>query len=372
MSRQSLFNAGFAPQAMTRPTAAGAAGRGVFAGQFGRAGLPGTRAQSGPQEPIAPESSVNLARNAQEIDDFLELADQYEQSVAPARLTRAQQLAVQQAAQSQSQFAGVTPQLINQWRAFVGRQTGGAGTSGMQIAGSRPGSRAGSRFQQQPAVDVSRLTGGAGAFLGQGEDIMDLATFGQQPQQAPLQPQQGLFGLQQGAFQQGAIPTRLEELQAQQGRLGAFTAPANIGGAGQGLGTANFAARYRHNSSDGAAGQAYAAGYGRNGRRNSVGFGRQDAALNPFATQSFAGQYGNAAQSRRSNFAGQYGNQNQFGNQGQFGAQAGRSNFAHQYGNQNQFGAQAGRSNFAHQYGNNASQVSRQRRASLGVGNGYF
>nr|UMO78940.1 hypothetical protein [Pandoravirus belohorizontensis] len=383
MSRQSPFNAGFGAQGMARPATAG---RAVFARGL-QSNLPGVRSQLGPQGPIDPFSSANLSRDADQIEDFFGLIQENEAAAGPvsaeSRLTRAQRAAVQQAANSRSQFnVGSEALRGGRWGAFVRQQTG-AGP--MEIAPrSRAGSRAGS-LRQQP-VNVTGLAGAAGGLLGQGgagQVDMDLAAFGQ-PQQ-----QQAGFGAQ-GQF----IPTPLETLQRQRQALqqqlgaGAATAPAALGGPAQGLGTAApFAARYRHNSSDGAAGQAYAAGYGRNGRRNSVGFGRQDAAMNPFASQSFAGHYGgNQGAAAANNFARQYaghygGNYNDGGARGtnnyagQYGGnQAARMNFAGQYGGNRNIGLGGmgnGVNNYAGQYANNGG-VSRQRRASLGVGNGYY
>ncbi|AGO82269.2 hypothetical protein pdul_cds_287 [Pandoravirus dulcis] len=413
MSRQSPFNAGFGAQGMARPATTG---RAVFARGL-QPNLPGVRSQLGPQGPIDPFSSANLSRDADQIEDFFGLIQESDAAAGPlgagSRMTRAQQAAVQQAANSRSQFnVGSEALRGGRWGAFVGQQTG-AGP--MEIAPrSRAGSRAGS-LRQQP-VDVTGLAGAAGGLLGQGgagQVDMDLAAFGQPQQQAG-------FGAQ-GQF----VPTPLETLQQQRQALlqqqlgaGAATAPAALGGAVQGLGTAApFAARYRTNSFDGSAGQAYGAGYGRNGRRNSVGFGRQDAALNPFASQSFAGQYGGnqgaaangfarqyagnnyndnggarginnfahqyGGNQAARNFAGRYGNYNDNGGAqginnfaGQYaGNQAARRNFAGQYGanRNNGFGGMGnGSNNYAGQYGNNNNGVSRQRRASLGVGNGYF
>lgn len=374
MSRQSPFNAGFGAQGMARPATAG---RAVFARGL-QSNLPGVRSQLGPQAPIDPFSSANLTNDANQIEDFFGLIQETDAAAGPlgaeSRLTRAQRAAVQQAANSRSQFnVGSEALRGGRWGAFVNQQTG---AGAMEIAPrSRAGSRAGS-LRQQP-VNVTGLAGAAGGLLGQGgagQVDMNLAAFGQPQQQA------GFGG--QGQF----VPTPLETLQQQRQALlqqqlgGAATAPAALGGAVQGLGTAApFAARYRHNSSDGAAGQAYAAGYGRNSRRNSVGFGRQDAAMNPFASQSFAGHYGgNRGAAAANNFARQYaghygGNYDDGGAQGMNnfaghygGNQAAHRNYAGQYG-----GNQAAHRNFAGQYGNSGG-VSRQRRASLGVGNGYF
>jgi hypothetical protein len=385
----------------------------------------GTRNQSGVQQPTY--TSTNLARDAGLIDPFLDFAQQNQGPVtAESRLSRAQRDNAELAARST--FGGITPQFIDQFGQFVNQQAGRNGGA-RNGAGFGRSQRQGFQQQQQRGADVGGLVGGPGAFYGRAgnENLMDLAAYEEeqggafggsilQPatQQGQFGTQQGQFGTQQSAFgaQQGAFgtqqgqfapPTRLEDLQAQQAGLQARlqAATGGVGGAAQGLGaTAPFAARYRHNSSDGLGGQAYAGAYGNNnGRRNSVGFGRQAANMNPFASQSFTGRNVNGNQNNgfgAQSFAGQYGNQNgrsNFARQYAAGNQSGRSNFAAQYagggqngrnnfagqyggGNQNGgIGAEFRRSqnvNFASQYANGMQQGSRQRRASLGVGNGYF
>ncbi|QBZ80831.1 hypothetical protein pclt_cds_233 [Pandoravirus celtis] len=370
MSRQSRFNAGFGPQATARP-AGTVNGDAFFAGQLGQPSAPGTRSRLGlSQEPIG-QSSNNLTNSARGVREFIQYADQVDAAVGPnVRETAAQADARRLAALSQSQFAGNLKGLDTELRAFAARQlrAGAGGAGAMDIVprtapGSRFGSPAGSRFgspagslgQQQAPLDVTGLFGPTAGLLpqqqGAGQVDMNLAAFGQQ---------------QQPAF--GSAQTRLDQLlqqqaQQQQALGGAATAPAILGGAGQGLGTAApFAARYRHNSFDGsagqpyaggygrtgvnnAAGQAYAGGYGRNARRNSVGFG-QDGGANPFASQSFAGNYNNSGRAAN-NFARQYA--------GQYGNQVGRSNFAGRYGNWDDGGSQ-GTNNFAGQYGNQAAR----------------
>ncbi|AVK74653.1 hypothetical protein pqer_cds_231 [Pandoravirus quercus] len=371
MSRQSRFNAGFGPQATARP-AGTVNGDAFFAGQLGQPSAPGTRSRLGEHDiPISTRSSNNLPNSARGVRDFLQYANQVDAAVGPnVRRTPAQEAAFEEAALSQSQFAGDLPGLNQALKDFAARQlrAGAGGAGAMDIVprtapGSRFGSPAGSRFgspagslgQQQAPLDVTGLFGPTAGLLpqqqGAGQVDMNLAAFGQQ---------------QQPAF--GSAQTRLDQLlqqqaQQQQALGGAATAPAILGGAGQGLGTAApFAARYRHNSFDGsagqpyaggysrtgvnnAAGQAYAGGYGRNGRRNSVGFG-QDGGANPFASQSFAGNYNNSGRAAN-NFARQYA--------GQYGNQVGRSNFAGRYGNWDDGGSQ-GTNNFAGQYGNQAAR----------------
>ncbi|AGO83783.1 hypothetical protein psal_cds_238 [Pandoravirus salinus] len=399
MSRQSLFNAGFAPQAMTRQAAAAANNNGrIFNGQQNGARLPGVRSPSGPQPPISAASSVNLARQARDINPFYNLVDEFDAAAgqvnAQSRLTRAQRLALQQADNSQAQFPVGSPQLRDNWNEYVGRQTG---AGAMDVAPRTPaGSRAGSLRQQQ-ASNVAGLLGtpadllgqqqqGAGFFgqqQGAGQVDMDLAAFGQ-PQQ---QQQQPAFGGQD-------IQTRLDQLRQQQAQLlgGAATAPPALGGAAQGLGsTAPFAARYRHNSFDGSAGQAYAGAYGRGGlnnaagqayagqayaggygRRKSVGFG-QDS--NPFASQSFAGNYNGSSNNNNNGYARPYAGA--YGNRGNgYGAMGGNNNnnnYAGRYGGQgNGYGAMNNNSNYAAQYAGQygGAQNPRGRRASFGVGNG--
>lgn len=371
---QSPFNAGFgaSAQAMRQP-AFGAAAMAPISGGFVGVSVPGERRQPMNQAPLNPDQSYNLG-SAANLNQLMQFRGQYDQQNplgTQSRLTRDQEQVLVQAAQSRTPTG---QQLLNSFGQYVqsaqGRAQGSA--RAMNIVGS----------QRQQPISAGQLTGRAASLLG-GNDLMELAGFeGAGQLGTPLQPlrQQTQFGQQQ------QLPTGFEELLAEQQALrrpaqfGAATAPAGLGGAGQ-LGTrTGLAARYRHNSSDGLGAQGYAGAYGA-GRRNSLGLGQQ---ANPFATQSFAGRYGNAA-AGRTNFAGHYDDADAYGENGlgneyarNFAAQyadnyagnyagqygnAARSNFAGQYGN-------AAHSNFAGQYGNVGGDP-RQRRPSLGVGNAF-
>ncbi|AVK75804.1 hypothetical protein pneo_cds_197 [Pandoravirus neocaledonia] len=371
---QSPFNAGFglsAAQAMRQP-ALGAAALAPINSGFVGVSVPGERRQPMNQAPLNPDQSYNLA-GAANLNQLMQTRNQYNQQnplSTQSPSTRSQQAVFVQAAQSQAPRG---QQLSNAWAQYVQGSQGQAqgGVRAMNIARSRPGS------QRQQPISAGQLSGTAASLLGQ-PDLMDIAQFGAsaRPLPAPLQPQsQFAQGFQAAQGQQ--FPTALEELLAEQQALrqpaafgAAATAPANLGGVGQLGASAPMAARYRHNSFDGLGAQGYAGSYGagRSGRRNSMGVGQQ----NPFAAQSFAGHYGNAAAAGRTNFASHYDDADVYGENGlsneyarnyaaQYAADSYADDYAGHYGN-------AARANFAGQYGNGAS---RQRRSSLGVGNIY-